>query len=280
MKLEECKVGMKVSHAEFGKGKIVHIDNNGRVSVQFKLKNGLILHSCGGLAKENSGGWFNDAGLDELTIRQPKAKVCTKPEEVATEPEPSPFDAVQIGQWIRSKIFNEARDSNKWYKCSNNMVGGLFYYYTKNSNNEQCSSQDVLTWDLTDIRDYDPNEYELKIGDLIRIENWENKNKNHTITGFSDSYFCVETHKHNFQLTYLQINATINGKKYEKLTIPAFDFKQYLLDNGISFLLVAKPNDSQVYQLFIFGDMELKIPALPETLSLADKIIGLLKELK
>lgn len=75
-------------------------------------------------------------------------------------------------------------------------------------------------------------EYELKIGDVIKCQEIESK-----IIYFDYAFnYIIMDGQRGFSLNYLVAAlATVNGKKYDKITIPTFDFQKYLVDNGFKF---------------------------------------------
>jgi hypothetical protein len=85
-------------------------------------------------------------------------------------PKANPFDVVKVGDWVRSKktLYHYQcqlpyRTKDKWYQrieLNNKKC------FVCNSNGSGYSSSDSpCDWDLTDIRDYNPTECVLKIGD-------------------------------------------------------------------------------------------------------------------
>lgn len=137
-------------------------------------------------------------------------------------PKANPFDVIKIGQFVQHK------ESNKWFQRNS-----LFDYF-----------QRPEEWELTDIRDYNPTEYELKIGDVTTTENMVKINPHNylIIIGFdytNQSVLCkysitnnkLDTPITTFNETGIYI---INGKKYDKITIPPFDFAKCLMDAGFT----------------------------------------------
>ena len=90
-------------------------------------------------------------------------------------PEPNPFDVVKVGQWVRRKgttfSFNRRHEylsENKWYQRINSEEDNRFTYF--DNDNIRCVDTSPFEWDLTDIRDYNPDEeIVLKIGDILDI---------------------------------------------------------------------------------------------------------------
>ena len=152
-------------------------------------------------------------------------------------PKANPFDVVKVGDWVRSKktLYHYQcqlpyRTKDKWYQrieLNNKKC------FVCNSNGSGYSSSDSpCDWDLTDIRDYNPTECELKVGDVIEFDishqvvkivefNYLNKS---IVDGTGFITFD--------SIDYVAQNCTINGRKYDKITIPKFDFVKCLVDAG------------------------------------------------
>lgn len=147
-------------------------------------------------------------------------------------PKANPFDVVKVDQWVRSLITKgDYRKENKWYQRSSNRV--LFCFYTQKGNNTECSSDNPEEWDLTDIRDYNPTECMLKIGDKIITKS----GYGHEVHSFGYSNEILYLCNGAFSINFKNINKVIesvNGKKYDKVTIPKFDFAQCLVDAGFT----------------------------------------------
>jgi hypothetical protein len=96
-------------------------------------------------------------------------------QELKPLPEPNPFDVVKVGQWVRRKgttfSFNRRHEylsENKWYQRINSEEDNRFTYF--DNDNIRCVDTSPFEWDLTDIRDYNPDEeIVLKIGDILDI---------------------------------------------------------------------------------------------------------------
>lgn len=159
-------------------------------------------------------------------------------------PKANPFDVVKVGDWVKSKktLYHYQcqlpyRTKDKWYQrveLNNKKC------FVCNSNGSGYSSSDSpCDWDLTDIRDYNPTECELKVGDVIDFGSFGNL----PIDEFNYIDECIETNLggslicrgfKNLQNNDNKKSQLINGRQYDKITIPKFDFKQYLLNNGFT----------------------------------------------
>lgn len=159
-------------------------------------------------------------------------------------PKANPFDAVKVGDWIKSKktLYHYQcqlpyRTKDKWYQrveLNNKKC------FVCNSNGSGYSSSDSpCDWDLTDIRDYNPTECELKVGDVIDFGSFGNL----PIDEFNYIDECIETNLggslicrgfKNLQNNDNKKSQLINGKKYDKVTIPKFDFVKCLIDAGFT----------------------------------------------
>lgn len=157
-------------------------------------------------------------------------------------PKANPFDVVKVGDWIKSKktLYHYQcqlpyRTKDKWYQrveLNNKKC------FVCNSNGSGYSSSDSpCDWDLTDIRDYNPTECELKVGDVIDFGSFGNL----PIDEFNYIDECIETNLggslicrgfKNLQNNDNKKSQLINGKKYDKVTIPKFDFVKCLIDAG------------------------------------------------
>lgn len=142
-------------------------------------------------------------------------------------PKANPFDVVKVGDWVKSKktLYHYQcqlpyRTKDKWYQrveLNNKKC------FVCNSNGSGYSSSDSpCDWDLIDIRDYNPTECELKVGDVIE---------------FDISHQVVKIVEFNYlnkfdSIDYIAQNCTINGRKYDKITIPKFDFVKCLMGAG------------------------------------------------
>lgn len=153
-------------------------------------------------------------------------------------PKANPFDVVKVGQWVRyANNGVMCMTENKWYKRTEDLGDGFLYHLDDAEFGR--FSRDPQSWDLTDIRDYNPTECELKIGDVIDFGSFGNL----PIDEFNYIDECIETNLggslicrgfKNLQNNDNKKSQLINGKKYDKITIPPFDFKQTLLDNGFT----------------------------------------------
>jgi len=157
-------------------------------------------------------------------------------------PKANPFDVVKVGDWVKSKktLYHYQcqlpyRTKDKWYQrveLNNKKC------FVCNSNGSGYSSSDSpCDWDLTDIRDYNPTECELKIGDVIDFGSYGNlpiEEFNYIdeciVTNLGGSLICRGFK--NLQNNYNKKSQLINGKAYNKITIPPFDFTKCLVDNG------------------------------------------------
>ncbi len=150
-------------------------------------------------------------------------------------PKPSPFDVVKIGQWIRSKNTVLASDrrqgtfrtENKWYQRIESLNKLVFSYIDDNLGRKDSISQNE--WDLTDIRDYNPDEeIVLKVGDEIIFGPINYKDK--IIEFDHDSKLILLDYS---ALRFDQVNTikSVNGRQ-GKYSIPLFNFEQTLLDAG------------------------------------------------
>jgi len=159
-------------------------------------------------------------------------------------PKANPFDVVKVGDWIKSKktLYHYQcqlpyRTKDKWYQrveLNNKKC------FVCNSNGSGYSSSDSpCDWDLTDIRDYNPTECELKVGDVIDFGSFGNL----PIDEFNYIDECIETNLggmvicrgfKNLQNNDNKKSQLINGKKYDKVTIPKFDFVKCLIDAGFT----------------------------------------------
>lgn len=157
-------------------------------------------------------------------------------------PKANPFDAVKVGDWVKSKktLYHYQcqlpyRTKDKWYQrveLNNKKC------FVCNSNGSGYSSSDSpCDWDLTDIRDYNPTECVLKIGDeffsgsgpLRLIMRFDYVNERvHYMSSWSSGSIRFNV----FSALIEQIE--INGRKYDKITIPKFDFVKCLVDAGFT----------------------------------------------
>lgn len=143
---------------------------------------------------------------------------------------PLPKDYQLIGKWIRCVVDGKFCTGNKWYRVHKMGIVNERICVYKGEDDQYSFIIPSKDFNLTDIRDYNPNEHELKIGDVI-----ETKERKSKITKFGYmSNYIVTDEAGTYDLPFLQENALINGKKYDKLTIPPFDFEQKLLDAGFT----------------------------------------------
>lgn len=69
---------------------------------------------------------------------------------------PTDFSHLKAGQWIRSLFDIGDRRKDKWYQVAGvSDLGGLIWYIMSGCN--EVYNHDPLTWDLSDVRDEDPN---------------------------------------------------------------------------------------------------------------------------
>lgn len=207
---------------EFNKSLGLEVDN-------IRIRNNRICFNCRGCSQEFE---FDDDGgtkwLQHIEIETGKLKPL---------PKANPFDVVKVGDWVKSKktLYHYQcqlpyRTKDKWYQrveLNNKKC------FVCNSNGSGYSSSDSpCDWDLTDIRDYNPTECELKVGDVIEFDishqvvkivefNYLNKS---IVDGTGFITFD--------SIDYVAQNCTINGRKYDKITIPKFDFVKCLVDAG------------------------------------------------
>lgn len=206
-------------------------------------------------------------------------------------PKPSPFDVVKVGQWVRMNVSRLAgrTTKGKWYQrveCNNSLTG---FKYT-DDDNDACTSNHPEQWDLTEIRDYNPNECELKIGDIIDFGSFGNLPidefnyiDERIVTNLGGSLICRGFK--NLQNNDNKKSQLINGKAYNKITIPPFDFEKTLLDAGWN-----ETNDGLFIEyknelLFISKDNKtfsniLKIKPTPANAECLIKAVAMLDELE
>lgn len=160
-------------------------------------------------------------------------------------PKANPFDVVKVGDWVKSKktLYHYQcqlpyRTKDKWYQrveLNNKKC------FVCNSNGSGYSSSDYspCDWDLTDIRDYNPTECELKVGDVIDFGSYGNL----PIDEFNYIDECIETNLggslicrgfKNLQNNDNKKSQLINSKACDKITIPKFDFVKCLVDAGFT----------------------------------------------
>ena len=135
----------------------------------------------------------------------------------------NPFDMVKIGQWTRNI------NNNTWYE----RLAGDNINYRQGYSYCYCTSTTPEDWDLTDIRDYNPTECVLKVGDefcsgggplrLIMRFDYVNERVHYMSSSIRFNVFSA-----------LIDPIEVNGKKYDRITIPPFDFEQALLNNGFT----------------------------------------------
>jgi len=151
-------------------------------------------------------------------------------------PKANPFDVVKVGDWVRSKktLYHYQcqlpyRTKDKWYQrveLNNKKC------FVCNSNGSGYSSSDSpCDWDLTDIRDYNPTECVLKIGDEIHFYN-DLKYSITEINHIESKFYLGESKSITFYFGENHKIKSVNGKKYDTIIIPKFDFAQCLVDAG------------------------------------------------
>ena len=151
-------------------------------------------------------------------------------------PKANPFDVVKVGDWVRSKktLYHYQcqlpyRTKDKWYQrieLNNKKC------FVCNSNGSGYSSSDSpCDWDLTDIRDYNPTECELKIGDEIHFYN-DLKYSITEINHIESKFYLGESKSITFYFGENHKIKSVNGKKYDTIIIPKFDFAKCLVDAG------------------------------------------------
>ena len=151
-------------------------------------------------------------------------------------PKANPFDVVKVGDWVKSKktLYHYQcqlpyRTKDKWYQrveLNNKKC------FVCNSNGSGYSSSDSpCDWDLTDIRDYNPTECVLKIGDEIHFYN-DLKYSITEINHIESKFYLGESKSITFYFGENHKIKSVNGKKYDTIIIPKFDFAQCLVDAG------------------------------------------------
>lgn len=151
-------------------------------------------------------------------------------------PKANPFDVVKVGDWVKSKktLYHYQcqlpyRTKDKWYQrveLNNKKC------FVCNSNGSGYSSSDSpCDWDLTDIRDYNPTECELKIGDEIHFYN-DLKYSITEINHIESKFYLGESKSITFYFGENHKIKSVNGKKYDTIIIPKFDFAKCLVDAG------------------------------------------------
>lgn len=199
----------------------------------------------------NSNGWIKHTGLCnylrfkylDIDLDNPnlitiiEAHIGKKLEPL---PESKPFDAVKVGQWVKMKApYLAGRTTQgKWYQRVERNNGLIGFKYV-DDDNDAYTSNHPEQWDLTDIRDYNPDEeIVLKVGDKIDLIDYTtDTNKGHVITKID--YFNMEIYlynRHENCCVYLRFDSShkiesVNGRQ-GKYIIPPFDFEQTLLDAG------------------------------------------------
>lgn len=132
-------------------------------------------------------------------------------------PKANPFDAVKVGQWIKRKI-GKRNEVNRWFQRNS-----LFDYF-----------QRPEEWDLTDTRDYNPDEeIVLKVGDNIKFKSTTDSINVDTIVKFDYVGKIIEANRFCNRFERLDLIESVNGKQ-GKYVIPPFDFEQTLLDAGFT----------------------------------------------
>jgi hypothetical protein len=135
--------------------------------------------------------------------------------------EPLPEPAKQ--RWIKCLLGHDSYIKGNWYKLEKG-----FIYYTP-------------AWDITDIRDYNPDEeIVLKVGDKIKPINNNKPESTILYFGYDNDgrdVFTTDASTYrdlqSFSLEYINQNYKVNNRQ-GKFFIPPFDFKQTLLDAGFT----------------------------------------------
>jgi hypothetical protein len=148
-------------------------------------------------------------------------------------PEPNPFSVVKVGQWIRSlENIPKCRTANKWYKIKSKPGVNSIVYVDDESKDTYSYNDASITWDLTDIRDYNPDEeIIIKVGDEVEFIKYGKLNiikfdydEDLVVFGYGGSII-----RQTFE--GFHSNKSVNGRQ-GKYVIPPFDFKQTLLNAG------------------------------------------------
>lgn len=196
----------------------------------------------------------------------------------------NPFDVVKVGQWVRCASENIRTTKNKWYQRVLSTSRHDAFWYLDDTD---VGAYSITTthWDLTDIRDYNPDEkIVLKVGgvyinshgDKYTIEAFDYVNNAVIVGSGCWRYF------NEFTLEAGIIS--VNGRQ-GKYVIPPFDFVQTLLDNGFKHLantdvyvagkhtIVLRDKDT----VYVLGH---KINPTPENAKRLVDIAKILKELE
>ena len=176
----------------------------------------------------NIGGCFMFRTYDAAEF----IEMAIKKLDLKPLPKANPFDVVKVGDWVRSLTdCNIWRTKSKWYQRCPDFP--LFRY--KNNEGDISWSDEPTEWDLTDIRDYNPTECVLKIGDKIITKN----GYGHEVHSFGYSNEILYLCNGAFSINFKNINKVIesvNGRKYDRITIPPFDFAKCLVDAGFTLI--------------------------------------------
>lgn len=155
--------------------------------------------------------------------------------------EANPFDVVKVGDWVRCKCLADEATVGAWYqrqKC-----GVLFkFVYICNTGGIRGTNQSE-DWDLTDIRDYNPDEeIVMAVGDEVEVDDFGNTlilSRFDYINEEIIYHFGGSTLGQKFEFVQ-EGTKSVNGKR-GKFVIPPFDFEKTLLDAGF------KETDSYIY---------------------------------
>lgn len=228
------------------------LEYNGISQDWFSLsKNRISYHwtSTNNIAVYSSSMFFdNPKWLEHLEVEFGKLKPLPK--------KSNPFDVVKIGQWVR--YIGEDRDciaKGKWYQkaSSGKYAKALTYIADDGKRWHNFNRED---WDLTDIRDYNPDEeITLKVGDKIKFNYLDVDILE--IDSFSFIYSKIRYKNTNLTTSFGSINDghifSVNGRQ-GKYVIPPFDFVQTLLDNGFN---ATESNDSIIVSSNTYNPMIL-----------------------
>jgi hypothetical protein len=148
-------------------------------------------------------------------------------QELKPLPEPNPFDVVKVGQWVRCILPSHKYVTyGKWYQHLRKDEQGYLIYI--DNCGRELWSYESFRWDLTDIRDYNPDEeIVLKIGDILDIHG----DGKHQLTEINYDYEDIRCGDIVIIFDGLSTIKSVNGKQ-GKFKIPEFDFVQTLIDAG------------------------------------------------
>lgn len=167
----------------------------------------------------------------------------------------NPFDAVKIGQWVRY-VGEDAFETtkNKWYQ---RIPSNCFAY--KTDDGSIVHTTEYEEWDLTDIRDYNPDEeITLKVGDKIKFNYLDVDIME--IDSFSFIYSKIRYKNTNLTTSFGSINDghifSVNGRQ-GKYVIPPFDFERTLMDAGFTRHFDGDPQETD--NLYFYGNKHMLI---------------------